>query len=257
MAITLADFSKIWASTSPLTPYSFSDSNYQEGWNFIGATPPARQMWDSIQKQNDEKMQYIVDNFLPLSGGTMTGNIASNFAYKNTVDNGAFKVYAGTDATGSAIFMYGKDAPSFAGYFQIKCGDGVNDASLIGSPTGSLTWDGNTVATTNVDTTTISASPVGDGVFTVSKVGGVGFVYLSSLSSLPASQYTSVTAVLPVGYRPSYTFVKTITLIAGATTRSNVVIRIQTDGSVSFYNYGTAVSSAQLVYEVISYPIGG
>lgn len=73
MAITLADFTKIWASTSPLTPYSFSDSNYQEGWNFIGSTPPARQMWDYIQKNNDEKMKYIVDNFLPLSGGTLTG----------------------------------------------------------------------------------------------------------------------------------------------------------------------------------------
>lgn len=81
MAITLADFTKIWASTSPLTPYSFSDSNYQEGWNFIGGTPPARQMWDSIQKQNDEKLKYIVDNFLPLSGGTMTGDI--------TLDGGA------------------------------------------------------------------------------------------------------------------------------------------------------------------------
>lgn len=76
MAITLADFTKIWASTSPLTPYSFSDSNYQEGWNFIGSTPPARQMWDSIQKQNDEKLKYIVDNFLPLDGGTITGDLA-------------------------------------------------------------------------------------------------------------------------------------------------------------------------------------
>lgn len=76
MAITLADFTKIWASTSPLTPYSFSESNYKEGWNFIGGTPPSRQMWDSIQKQNDEKLKYIVDNFLSLSGGTITGNLA-------------------------------------------------------------------------------------------------------------------------------------------------------------------------------------
>ena len=76
MAITLADFTKIWASTSPLTPYSFSESNYKEGWNFIGGTPPSRQMWDSIQKQNDEKLKFVVDNFLPLDGGTITGNLA-------------------------------------------------------------------------------------------------------------------------------------------------------------------------------------
>ena len=59
MAFTTDDFSKIWASTSPLTPYEFSDSNYTQGWNFVGSTPPARQMWDKIQKLNDEKSQYL------------------------------------------------------------------------------------------------------------------------------------------------------------------------------------------------------
>lgn len=57
------DFDKIWARTSPLTPYQFSDSNYEQGWNFVGATPPSRQMWDYIQKQNDEKFKYLRDNF--------------------------------------------------------------------------------------------------------------------------------------------------------------------------------------------------
>ena len=78
MAITTDDFNKIWASTSPLTPYEFSESNYKEGWNFIGGTPPSRQMWDFLQKNNDEKMQYLLnnfDNYLPLSGGTLTGDV--------------------------------------------------------------------------------------------------------------------------------------------------------------------------------------
>ena len=65
MAITKDDFARIWASTSPLTPYSFSDANYQEGWNFIASTPPARQMWDFLQKLTDEKLQYIYDNMIP------------------------------------------------------------------------------------------------------------------------------------------------------------------------------------------------
>ena len=76
MTVTKDDFNKIWASTSPLTPYSFSESQYKEGWNFIGSTPPSRQMWDFLQKNNDEKMQYLLthfDNYLPLSGGTLTG----------------------------------------------------------------------------------------------------------------------------------------------------------------------------------------
>ena len=78
MAITIDDFAKVWASQSPLTPYEFSESQYKEGWNFIGGTPPSRQMWDYLQKQNDEKMQYLLnnfDNYLPLSGGTLTGDV--------------------------------------------------------------------------------------------------------------------------------------------------------------------------------------
>ena len=62
MAITQADFDKIWASTSPLTPYEFSEANYKEGWNFVGDTPPSRQMWDFLQKQNDEKSQWLYLN---------------------------------------------------------------------------------------------------------------------------------------------------------------------------------------------------
>ena len=123
MAITLADFTKIWASTSPLTPYSFSDSNYQEGWNFIGSTPPARQMWDSIQKQNDEKLKYIVDNFFPLSGGTITGDI--------TIDGGAI---VGNPLT-------------------LTADDGNNSVNLVLDPSGSATWNEKEVERVNASGT--------------------------------------------------------------------------------------------------------
>ena len=62
MAFTTDDFNKIWASTSPLTPYEFGENNYKQGWNFVGATPPSRQMWDYLQKQNDEKAQWLYLN---------------------------------------------------------------------------------------------------------------------------------------------------------------------------------------------------
>lgn len=62
MAITIDDFNKIWASTSPLTPYTFSDANYKQGWNFVGNTPPSRQMWDSWLKMTDEKCQYLYNH---------------------------------------------------------------------------------------------------------------------------------------------------------------------------------------------------
>ncbi|MBQ1758687.1 MAG: hypothetical protein IIZ94_03280, partial [Prevotella sp.] len=83
------DFDKIWARTSPLTPYSFSDPNYAQGWNFIGSTPPARQMWDSIQKQNDEKFKYLRDNF-------GTPNIVTQASQMTDTDK--VYVYLGSEA---------------------------------------------------------------------------------------------------------------------------------------------------------------
>ena len=62
MAITLDDFDKVWASESPLTPYAFNDSQYKQGWNFVGATPPSRQMWDAFMKNADEKLKYLYNH---------------------------------------------------------------------------------------------------------------------------------------------------------------------------------------------------
>lgn len=129
MAITIDDFNKIWASTSPLTPYTFSDSNYRQGWNFVGSTPPSRQMWDSIQKQNDEKLKYIVDNFLSLSGGTMTGTI--------TLDDGGNPL----STTGGTMTGAIEGNP-----LTLTADDGNgNSASLVLGADGSAQWDGNEV----------------------------------------------------------------------------------------------------------------
>lgn len=119
MAITIDDFSKIWASTSPLTPYDFDENNYKQGWNFVGATPPSRQMWDSIQKSNDEKSKYLWDNFadyLPLAGGTMAGAIVGN-------------------------------------PLTLSADDGNDSADLVLNSSGSATWNGKEVERVNASGT--------------------------------------------------------------------------------------------------------
>lgn len=161
MAITLADFTKIWASTSPLTPYSFSESNYKEGWNFIGGTPPSRQMWDSIQNQNDEKLKYIVDNFLPLDGGTMTGAISfdetGQIGYRATTHTepanpckqlivSSTDIDHWSDEGGAKITLHTYDSTQTNtdedGGFSVLATDGTNSKTLIGKPNGDLTWNG-------------------------------------------------------------------------------------------------------------------
>jgi hypothetical protein len=103
MAIIQSDFDKIWASQSPLTPYQFTESQYKEGWNFVGETPPSRQMWDFLQKNNDEKMQYLANNYLPLAGGTLTGEV-----------NGITPT-AGDDSTKLATTEYVQNELSYKG----------------------------------------------------------------------------------------------------------------------------------------------
>lgn len=161
MAITLADFTKIWASTSPLTPYSFSESNYKEGWNFIGSTPPSRQMWDSIQNQNDEKLKYIVDNFLPTAGGTMTGAISFDatgaIGYRATTHTEPANpckqlIVSSTDIDhwddegGAKITLHTYDSTQTNtdedGGFSFLATDGTNSRTLSGKPNGDLTWNG-------------------------------------------------------------------------------------------------------------------
>ena len=101
MAISWDDFDKIWASTSPLTPYSFSDNNYKQGWNFVGATPPARQMWDFLQKQNDEKFKFLRDNF-------GTPNMVTTAAQMTDTDK--IYVYVGSEAGWNNGHWYYYDA---------------------------------------------------------------------------------------------------------------------------------------------------
>ena len=144
MAVTQADFNRIWASTSPLKPYNFSNTNYLQGWNFVGSTPPARQMWDFLQKRNDEKAQWLYNNKLPLSGGTMTGSI-------QYVDNG--KVFTiGKTAAGNVDLSWHWDRRAGAGLalrntdysspgeFMLYARDANNSCALTGKPDGSLTW---------------------------------------------------------------------------------------------------------------------
>lgn len=89
MAINITDFDKIWASTSPLTPYSFTDANYKRGWDFIGATPPSRQMWDAFMQTADEKSQWLYNETVRINQIVIQGipvGVIQAFAGSTTPD---------------------------------------------------------------------------------------------------------------------------------------------------------------------------
>jgi len=53
------DFSKVWASNSPLPAYTFSDSDYLTGWDFVGSAPPTKNEFDAWFRMVDEKLNYL------------------------------------------------------------------------------------------------------------------------------------------------------------------------------------------------------
>lgn len=69
------DFSKIWGSAAE-QKYNFSDDDYVRGWQFIGSTPPSRQMFDAWMRSGDEKNKYLYDIMSDAFGATSPGGIA-------------------------------------------------------------------------------------------------------------------------------------------------------------------------------------
>lgn len=55
------DFSKVWASNSPLPEYTFSDADYVTGWDFVGQTPPTKNEFDAWFRLVDTKLKWLYD----------------------------------------------------------------------------------------------------------------------------------------------------------------------------------------------------
>lgn len=92
------DFSKIFASNSPLTPYTFTDENYLMGWQFIGSTPPSRAMFDAYMRTADIKLKWLYDNAFSEEsmGGYMFWRLPETAYFVNelrTFKNGPLDVF--------------------------------------------------------------------------------------------------------------------------------------------------------------------
>ena len=105
MAITPSDFSKIWASNADTPEYTFSDANYQKGWDFVGNLPPTRAQWNAMQKSTDEKMKYVFDNF----GAPLLANTVAEMTMQNRV-----YVYTGSETGYTAGHWYYWDGSAWA-----------------------------------------------------------------------------------------------------------------------------------------------
>lgn len=86
---------------------------------------------------------------LPLSGGTMTGNIVGGhlFSIYNSSDDDSTRVFgASAWDKGAGLNLWGKDYTGSKGFFTLYAHDGTNLKQLTGKPDGTLTWDGKNIA---------------------------------------------------------------------------------------------------------------
>lgn len=127
MSITKADFNKIWGNTSSVPIYAFTDADYQDGWEFVGNLPPTRAMWDTLQRRNDQKMKYLMDN------GTMWVDSVSDLrSYDASVGEVvATKGYYTPNDGGNSFFVVRADSSDTDDGGSIIILDNGNVAELI------------------------------------------------------------------------------------------------------------------------------
>lgn len=131
MAANTPDFSKIWAQNSPLSPYSFTDSEYLRGWDFIGSTPPERTMFDAFMRNADTKMKWLYDNAFSESmlGGFMywrQPNTAYFVGMKRRLIKAPLDVYLECITAGMSSSEELRDLPKDA-----KIGGTITDGAVV------------------------------------------------------------------------------------------------------------------------------
>lgn len=87
------DYEKIWGSNAAIQ-YTFSDIDYLKGWEFIGATPPARQQFDAWMRNADKKM-LETHNDIVKAGNSLAAHNTDAAAHKPILD--AIKAITGLD----------------------------------------------------------------------------------------------------------------------------------------------------------------
>ena len=104
---------------------------------------------DSTKIATTEYVQAELADYLPLSGGTMTGTLVSTQAisFRQNGENASLQLYGGTDSTSSRLILFGKANSTYPGAFSLEARDDSNAMSLYGAPSGTLIWGGNDIIT--------------------------------------------------------------------------------------------------------------
>ena len=97
------NFNLIFGSQAPETA-SWSDADYQKGWNTVGSTPPTAEQFDALQRRSDTKAKDLNDRLSPLettaskalAGVTPVANMLPYFNSSNSATTTAISDFIKT-----------------------------------------------------------------------------------------------------------------------------------------------------------------
>lgn len=87
----------------------------------------------------------------------------------------------------------------------------------------------------------------------IKRIGTTVFLFLTSLTSAPAGAFDTGGAVIPESMRPNPFANKTIQP-RSSTASPPIGVSVNSDGSISFYNYGSARTGTTGIHDTLSWP---
>lgn len=105
-----------------------------------------------------------------------------------------------------------------------------------------------------VETATITGEYIATDGWQIKKTGTTVFLFITGLTSAPAGAFNSGASVIPTSMRPNPYANKTIQPRTG-TARPPIAIGCNKDGTISFYNFGSAITSSVQINETVSWTV--
>ena len=187
----------------------------------------------------NNKMTAAAVNAVPIDGSKIvTGKLLFTTATYNgslgaSTDSGALRIDGGTNYDkGAFLTLFGKDGGQ-SGVFQLVAGDGGMSRELKGTPSGSLTWDNNTILHTGNKP---SGSYTGNGssVERRIEVGGFGdAIFIRSTNDFALVCYNG--AILKVGTNVSGITKSEVKYENGVLTMKSTKSALNTNGIIYYY----------------------
>ena len=210
------DFSRTWASNGNVV--DIDNADYTEGFEFLGDEPPSKELFNELFQTNDKKLQFLYQRGMFWKAGTnyavgdvVKSTTANDYRLMKCITAGVSGVTeptwtgTSTNVTDNTVTWYVLDSrllPVLA--TQTQAEKGTDNETRMSPLRTKQAIDNLVLKTDSVDTTSSTIVASATAVKTVydailNKTYPVGAIYLSVVSTSPATLFGGTWAALPAG----------------------------------------------------------